>query len=102
MGDGWNIGHSCNRPTMSQKELGVCVKFRAYCASVPLCEQRVRAEVVTGTAAESAGITNTTTSDYNEPIQNWRRRDSDIVYSGNTRSSARARKNMNRSRYTYK
>ena len=63
-------------PTMSRKEIRECLQFRAYCASVPLCDQKVGTTTATGASA--------TKENYNKPLQNWRFRDSDIVYSGNT------------------
>jgi GR25 family glycosyltransferase involved in LPS biosynthesis len=77
-------------PTISRKEIRECVQFRAYCASVPLCDQKVRTTTATGASAKE---------NYNKPLQNWRFRDSDIVYSGNTGGGGNS---TNRSNYKKK
>ena len=83
VGDAPQRGVDYVRPTLSLKEIRMCVKFRAYCASVPLCDQKVRTATAMGASA----------SRQEKPIQNWRLRDSDIVYSGNVGTANRKRKN---------
>ncbi|KAL3938840.1 MAG: hypothetical protein SGBAC_006317 [Bacillariaceae sp.] len=53
--------------TISKKDLRKLLKFRAFCATVPLCSQKVGS----GNNIASNG-------------RNWRHRDTDIVYSGNS------------------
>lgn len=52
-------------PAVSRKEMQTCMRFRAYCASAPLCHQKVG-----GAANDGANQCH------------WRHRDTDIVYSG--------------------
>jgi len=79
-------GSDYARPTLSRKEISLCVQFRAYCAGVPLCDQKVRTATATGASA----------SNHDKPLQNWRLRDSDIVYSGNVGAKNRKRSNYNK------
>lgn len=82
------------RPDISRKEIRVCVQFRAYCASIPLCDQKVRTASATGASTKQNNKNN------NKPFQNWRLRDSDIMYSGNTSRGGGNRMAPNRSSYT--
>ena len=82
VGDAPQNGSDYVRPVLSMKEIRLCVKFRAYCASIPLCDQKVRTATATGASA----------SHRDKPVQNWRLRDSDIVYSGNVGAKNRKRK----------
>lgn len=82
VGDAPQNGSDYVRPVLSMKEIRMCVKFRAYCAGVPLCDQKVRAATATGASA----------SHRDRPVQNWRLRDSDIAYSGNVGAKNRKRK----------
>eukprot|EP00536_Pseudo-nitzschia_multiseries_P006797 jgi/Psemu1/193922/e_gw1.149.25.1 len=72
VGDAPQKGSDVSRPTLTTKEIKACVQFRAYCASIPLCEQKVGKAMATNANANHHGT----------PNQNWRLRDSDIVYSG--------------------
>jgi GR25 family glycosyltransferase involved in LPS biosynthesis len=81
VGDAPQNGSDYTRPSLSRKEIRMCVQFRAYCASVPLCDQKVRTATATGASA----------SHHDKPVQNWRLRDSDIVYSGNNGTVNRKR-----------
>jgi len=60
---------SNSKKTISKKDLRKLLKFRAFCATVPLCSQKV-------------GIVGNTSSSTGD--RNWRQRDTDIVYSGNS------------------
>jgi hypothetical protein len=66
---------SHSRPTTgavpSRKELGQILQFGAYCALTPLCSQRVG-----NSQSSSTGFDR----------RSWRRRDTDIVYSGDSAS----------------
>ncbi len=87
VGDAPQNGSDYLRPVLSRKEIRLCVRFRAYCASVPLCDQKVRTATATGASA----------SHRDKPFQNWRLRDSDIVYSGNVGAKTRKRKSHRKS-----
>jgi len=76
----WN-GSDCIQTSLSRKEIRMCVRFRAYCASVPLCDQKVRTATATGASA----------SHHDKPVKTWRLRDSDIVFSGNVGTANRKR-----------
>ncbi len=82
VGDAPQTGYDYVRPSLSRKEIRLCMKFRAYCAGVPLCDQKVRTATATGASA----------SQQSKPSQNWRLRDSDIVYSGNVVTKNKKRK----------
>jgi len=82
VGDAPQNGSDYVRPSLSRKEIRLCMKFRSYCAGVPLCDQKVRTATVTGASA----------SQQSKPVQNWRLRDSDIVYSGSVGTKSKKRK----------
>ncbi len=82
VGDAPQKGVDYVRPTLSLKEMKMCIKFRAYCAGVPLCDQKVRTTTATGASANRQ----------EKPTQNWRLRDSDITYSGHVGVANRKRK----------
>jgi hypothetical protein len=53
-----------NAPPLARKDLRQLLRFRAFAAMVPLCTQKVGGASSTG--------------------RNWRNRDTDITYSGNS------------------
>lgn len=69
-----------NSELPAHKDLCLILQFRAFCALQPLCTQKVRVAAAAGTVvAASTG-------------RNWRQRDTDIEYSGDTAKIARARR----------
>jgi len=100
MGSNWenDYGHRVgvgNKPvagrdaiscSLTRKELQACLKFRAYCAGVPLCHQKVRTNAATGAGAGNIASEG----------QHWRHRDTDIVYSGNVGNSRKGKANSDR------
>lgn len=77
--------------TLSRKELRACLQFRAYCASVPLCHQKVE-DPKTGKNNNNNNVygsgkgKNRSSNGSTNP--HWRRRDSDVVYSGHAGTSS--------------
>ena len=68
--------------TLTKKELQTCLRFRAFCANIPLCHQKVRTEIATGAGVNAPGSTSKQGQHWRHRDQ-WRHRDTDIVYSGN-------------------
>eukprot|EP00980_Cylindrotheca_fusiformis_P015976 scaffold4690_cov116-Cylindrotheca_fusiformis.AAC.6 len=58
---------------ISRKDLRSLLRFRAFAATVPLCSQKV-----------GVGSNNNHHNNNNSTGRNWRQRDTDIVYSGNS------------------
>jgi len=81
VGDAPHMGPDSLRPALTRKEILLSVQFRAYCAGVPLCDQKVRTAIATGASANHR----------DKPNQSWRFRDSDILYSGNVSKNNRKR-----------
>jgi GR25 family glycosyltransferase involved in LPS biosynthesis len=80
------VGH--DTPKLTKKELRLSLQFRAYCATVPLCYQKVRTDSVTGAGTNpTEDIANHHTKQQGQH-QHWRHRDTDIVYSGNVGSTS--------------
>ena len=61
------------KPTLTRREIRMCLRFRAYCSGIPLCDQKMKTETTEGTCALH----------HDKPLYRWQLRDSDIVYSGN-------------------
>ena len=78
------VGHET--PKLTRKELKMSLQFRAYCAAVPLCYQKVRTDNITGAGANSTEDAANNHTKQQDGQQHWRHRDTDIVYSGNVGS----------------